>query len=113
MAILFSVVRRPGEASLQLLFFPFAPQSSSVSHGRRVRSLPRAPWPAKRRFGLKPSGMTLGLDRVPESLFPAVASSAYLPLGPIDIIAIVLVFFVGALAISRIFFAVGFRDQPY
>jgi CDP-diglyceride synthetase len=67
----------------------------------------------KRRFGFEPSGMTFGLDRVPESLFPAVASSAYLPLGPIDIIVVVSVFFVGALAISRIFFAVGFRDQPY
>jgi CDP-diglyceride synthetase len=27
----------------------------------------------KRRFGLEPSSMTLGLDQVPESLFPAVA----------------------------------------
>ena len=34
----------------------------------------------KRRFGLEPSEMTLGLDQVPESLFPAVACSAYLPL---------------------------------
>ena len=34
----------------------------------------------KRRFGLEPSRMTLGLDQVPESLFPAVACSAYLPL---------------------------------
>ena len=67
----------------------------------------------KRRLGFEPSGMTLGLDRVPESLFPAVASSAYLPLGPIDIIVVVSLFFLGALAISRIFFAVGFRDQPY
>jgi CDP-diglyceride synthetase len=34
----------------------------------------------KRRFGLEPSSMTLGLDQVPESLFPAVACSVYLPL---------------------------------
>ena len=39
--------------------------------------------------------MTLGLDQVPESLFPAVACSAYLPLGPVDVLAIVLVFSVG------------------
>ena len=38
----------------------------------------------KRRFGLEPSSMTLGLDQVPELLFPAVACSAYLPLGPLD-----------------------------
>ena len=40
----------------------------------------------KRRFGLEPSSMTLGLDQVPESLFPAVACSVYLPLGPLDVL---------------------------
>ena len=55
----------------------------------------------------------LGLDQVPESLFPAVACSAYLPLGPLDIALIVLVFSVGELAMSRLFFAVGPRDRPY
>ena len=67
----------------------------------------------KRRFGLEPSSMMLGLDQVPESLFPAVACSAYLPLGPLDIALIVLVFSVGELAMSRLFFAVGLRDRPY
>ncbi len=67
----------------------------------------------KRRFGLEPSSMTLGLDQVPESLFPAVACNAYLPLGPIDVLTIVLVFSVGELAMSRLFFAVGLRDRPY
>ena len=59
----------------------------------------------KRRFGLEPSSMTLGLDQVPESLLPAIACSAHLPLGPIDVLAIVLVFSVGELAMSRFFFA--------
>ena len=67
----------------------------------------------KRRFRLEPSSMVLGLDQVPESLFPAVACSAYLPLGPLDIALIVLVFSVGELATSRLFFAVGLRDRPY
>ena len=67
----------------------------------------------KRRFGLEPSSMMLGLDQVPESLFPAIACSAYLPLGPLDIALIVLVFSVGELAMSRLFFAVGLRDRPY
>jgi hypothetical protein len=67
----------------------------------------------KRRFGLEPSSMTLGLDQVPESLFPAVACSAYLPLRPIDIAAIVLIFSIGALAMSRVFFTIGLRDHPY
>jgi hypothetical protein len=50
---------------------------------------------------------------LPESLFPAVACSAYLPLGALDVALIVLVFFVGELATSRLFFAVGLRDRPY
>jgi hypothetical protein len=67
----------------------------------------------KRRFGFEPSSMTLGLDQVPESLFPAVACGAYLPLGPLDVALIVLVFFVGELAMSRLFYAIGLRDRPY
>jgi hypothetical protein len=67
----------------------------------------------KRRMGLEASSMSIGLDQVPESLFPAVASSVYLPLGPTDVIAIVLVFSVGELVMSRLFYAVGLRDRPY
>ena len=50
--------------------------------------------------------MTLGLDQVPELLFPAVACS-----GPVDVLAIVLVFTVGELAMSRLFFAVGLKGS--
>jgi CDP-2,3-bis-(O-geranylgeranyl)-sn-glycerol synthase len=67
----------------------------------------------KRRLGLEPSSMTLGLDQIPESLLSAIACSVYLPLGSVDVIAIVLVFSVGELALSKIFFAVGLRDRPY
>jgi len=67
----------------------------------------------KRRMALESSSMSIGLDQVPESLFPAVACSAYLPLGPSDVIAIVLVFSVGVLAMSGLFYAVGLRDRPY
>jgi len=67
----------------------------------------------KRRFGLEPSSMTLGLDQIPESLCPALASAAYLPLGPVDVLAILLAFTAGELAASRLFFAVGLRDRPY
>jgi CDP-archaeol synthase len=67
----------------------------------------------KRRLALEPSSMALGLDQVPESLLPAVASSVYLPLGPSDVVVIVLIFSVGGLALSRLFYAVGLRDRPY
>ena len=67
----------------------------------------------KRRFGLEPSSMTLGLDQIPESLCPALACAAYLPLGRAEVLAIVLAFSVGELAASRLLFAVGLRDRPY
>ena len=67
----------------------------------------------KRRLALEPSSMALGLDQVPESLLPAVASGVFLPLAFGDIVAIVLVFSLGELAISRLLYAVGLRDRPY
>ncbi len=67
----------------------------------------------KRRLALEASSMSLDLDQVPESLFPAVACRAYLPLRPSDVAAIVLVFSIGGLAMSRVFFTVGLRDRPY
>ena len=67
----------------------------------------------KRRLALEPSSMALGLDQVPESLLPAVASVVFLPLTFGDIVAIVLVFSLGELAISRLLYAVGLRDRPY
>ena len=67
----------------------------------------------KRRLGYESSSMTLALDQVPESLFPALACAAYLPLGPIEVLAIVLLFTVGGLAASWLSFAVGLKDRPY
>ena len=67
----------------------------------------------KRRLQLKPSSMAIGLDQIPESLFPAILCSFYLNLGYLDILAVVLIFFVGEIFLSWIFFAVGLRDEPY
>jgi hypothetical protein len=67
----------------------------------------------KRRLGLKSSSMALGLDQVPESLLPAWAFTAYVPIDPLDFVVIVSVFFVGELALSRLLFALGLRERPY
>ena len=67
----------------------------------------------KRRLGLETSSMAFGLDQVPESLLPAVAGVIFLPIGALDIIAIVLAFIVGELGLSRLLFALGLRDRPY
>jgi len=61
----------------------------------------------KRRLGLEARSIAFGLDQVPESLLPALASAAYLPLGPVDVFAIVSVFTIGHWAISRLV-----RERP-
>ena len=67
----------------------------------------------KRRVGLESSSMSLGLDQIPEALLPAIACRMYMPLGSVDIIAIMAVFFAEQLALSRLSFAIGLRDRPY
>jgi CDP-archaeol synthase len=67
----------------------------------------------KRRFGMAASSMALGLDQIPESLFPLLACSRWLSLGAIDIALGVVVFSVGALALSRLLFVFRLRNHPY
>lgn len=67
----------------------------------------------KRRLGLAASSMALGLDQIPELLLPAISMRAYAPLGVMDIFAVVLLFFFGELALSRVLFHLGLRQRPY
>ena len=67
----------------------------------------------KRRLGLAASSMALGLDQVPESLLPAISMRAYAPLNAGEILLVVAIFFVGHLALSRVFFRLGLRERPY
>jgi CDP-2,3-bis-(O-geranylgeranyl)-sn-glycerol synthase len=67
----------------------------------------------KRRLGLAPSSMALGLDQIPESLFPLLAARLLLPLSALDIAIVVIVFFAGELILSRILFRLNLRDRPY
>ena len=67
----------------------------------------------KRRLGLAPSSMALGLDQIPEALFGAMAASMALPLSPGDIAVSVLAFFVGQVIASRVSHALGLRAEPY
>jgi CDP-2,3-bis-(O-geranylgeranyl)-sn-glycerol synthase len=68
---------------------------------------------AKRRLGLAPSGQAIGLDQVPESLFPLVACRAALGLDAADIAAGVGIFFIGELALSRLLYRLHVRERPY
>ena len=67
----------------------------------------------KRRMGLQSSSRASGLDQVPESLFPFLACLGALPLGVLDIVAGVVVFFVGEVLLSRLLFRLRLRDRPY
>ncbi len=67
----------------------------------------------KRRLALPPSSRATGLDQIPESLLPALACRTMLPLTAWDIVAVVAVFFVGEIIISRALYRARLRDQPY
>ncbi len=67
----------------------------------------------KRRLGLAASSQAIGLDQLLESLLPLLACAWWLRLGLADIIAAAAIFFVGELALSRLFFALHLRDRPY
>ncbi|GGI21156.1 CDP-archaeol synthase [Bradyrhizobium guangdongense] len=67
----------------------------------------------KRRMKMPPSSQAVGLDQVPESLFPLLACQESLGLSDADIFVVVLMFFVGELAISRVLYMLRIRDQPY
>ena len=67
----------------------------------------------KRRLNYPPSSQALGLDQVPESLFPMLACSDALSLTIADIALGVGIFFIGALILSRFLFRAHLRDEPY
>jgi len=67
----------------------------------------------KRRMNLPSSSRAIGLDQIPESLLPLAASRLLLPLSILDIVAAVILFFIGELILSRILFGFQIRDQPF
>ena len=67
----------------------------------------------KRRLSLPASSMAIGLDHVPESLFPLAACRLLLPVTFLDIFVGVAIFFAGGLILSPILFRWHIRDRPY
>jgi CDP-diglyceride synthetase len=67
----------------------------------------------KRRMNLPAGGRAIGLDQVPESLFPLLACRSALPLTALDIVGTVAIFFVGELLLSRLLYRLHLRDHPY
>ena len=67
----------------------------------------------KRRLGLVPSSQAIGLDQIPESLFPLIAARLLLPLSALDIAVATMLFFAGELLLSRLLYKWHVRDRPY
>jgi CDP-2,3-bis-(O-geranylgeranyl)-sn-glycerol synthase len=67
----------------------------------------------KRRLNFPPSSQALGLDQLPESLFPMLACREALSLTIPDIALGVGIFFIGELILSRLLFRAHLRDEPY
>jgi len=67
----------------------------------------------KRRLKLPSSSKATGLDQVPESLFPLLASQAVLDLTALQIFVIVVIFFLSEVVFSPLFYRWGIRDQPH
>jgi CDP-diglyceride synthetase len=67
----------------------------------------------KRRLGRSPSSRALGLDQMPESLIPLLATADALRLGVDDVLAVVAIFLIGEIVLSRWLYKLRLRDQPY
>jgi hypothetical protein len=67
----------------------------------------------KRRLKLPASSRAIGLDQIPESLFPLLACQQALDLGVMEIVAIVVIFLVGDLLFSPLFYKLSVRKRPY
>jgi len=67
----------------------------------------------KRRMNLPSSSQAMGLDQIPESLFPALACRALLGLTVLDIILVVGLFSIGVNLLSLLLFKWGIRDRPF
>jgi len=67
----------------------------------------------KRRLGMDNSSQFTGLDQIPESLLPLLVCMLLLPLTALDVVIATVIFFVGALIVSRILFKLNIRERPY
>jgi CDP-archaeol synthase len=67
----------------------------------------------KRRLHLASSSKATGLDQIPESFFPLLACRFALSLTAVDILVGCIMFLVGEVLLSHLFFRLRLRDRPY
>ena len=68
---------------------------------------------AKRRMAMAPSSRCTGLDQIPEALIPALGAMPLLVLSVYDVALVVVLFFAGAIVLSRLLFRLKIRRRPY
>ena len=62
---------------------------------------------------LPAGGRATGLDQIPESLFPLLASPHTLQLTVLDIAVVLVVFLLGEVLLSLLFYKLHLRERPY
>jgi CDP-archaeol synthase len=67
----------------------------------------------KRRLGFETSSRATGLDQIPEALLPLLACESFLPLSALDMGVILVIFVIGEVVLSPLFYFAGIRDKPY
>jgi hypothetical protein len=68
---------------------------------------------AKRRLRIAPSDMALGLDQIPEALFPALLVQTQMGISLAETAGVVAAFLLLGLLLSRLLFAVSIRKRPF
>jgi predicted CDP-diglyceride synthetase/phosphatidate cytidylyltransferase len=67
----------------------------------------------KRRLGLLPGSRALGLDQLPESIFPLIVCWQVMGINMLTAAIVVIMFFIGELVVSKFLFRLHIRDHPY
>lgn len=67
----------------------------------------------KRRLGIQSSGQALGLDQIPEALFPLLACAMAFGFTFVDVLVLVGSFTVGQIVVSPVMYLLGIRRRPY
>jgi CDP-diglyceride synthetase len=67
----------------------------------------------KRRMKLPPSSKAVGLDQVPEALFPLLVCQGMLGLSVGEVATVVVMFFLGDVIFSPLFYKLKIRKRPY
>jgi CDP-2,3-bis-(O-geranylgeranyl)-sn-glycerol synthase len=67
----------------------------------------------KRRLNRPPSSQVIGLDQIPEVLLPLWIGRAWFDLSAVDVALVLFAFVALQLILSRLFFRLKLRDEPY